>query len=604
MRLYVRRTRAALVAVAAGALVLTACSSGGGGGGKTTENKDARAKQSKSAQQLASQITFGDDAASKGPAEPVPGAVSGGTMNVLERDSYTHLDPAQIYVSNEGQLATLIHRGLTTYKLDNKGNYTVVGDLATNSGEQSDGGKTWTYHLKDGIKFQDGTPITSKDIRWSVERTFAPFVTNGPVYLQQWLANVTGTDYRKLLPDGPYKGKHLADTLLSTPDAKTVVFHFPKAQTDTPYLFAMPGYAVVDSAKDTQAKYDKAPVASGPYMIKNFDQGKSMTLVKNPNWDPNTDSARHQYVDTFAITFNHQNEDSTKRLMSDSGENQTSVSFDNTVDTDNTPTVVGTPAIYKRTVAGYQPFVGQIDFNMKKLTDINVRKALALAIPTKSVYQALGASYGAEYAGGFISPALAGYQKADPLGKVANPNGDQVAAKKILTDAGKLNTKITYAYANSTAGQQYSVSIAAALKAAGFDVQRKELPADTYYDLVGKVDNPYDMYAQAWGSDWPSALTVIPPVFDGRTIADQAPNYSHVNDPHINSEIDRISALTDPKQAQAAWFALNTYIETQVIPAVPTVYYKELQLFGSKIGGAVYNNMSAGIDATKLYLKP
>ncbi|WP_329175059.1 ABC transporter substrate-binding protein [Streptomyces sp. NBC_01477] len=598
-----RRTRATLVAVAAGALVLTACSSGGGGGDSTGENKDAKAKQSKSAQQLAGQITFGDDAASKGPAEPVPGAVSGGTMNVLERDSYTHLDPAQIYVQNEGQLATLIHRGLTTYKLDNKGTYTVVGDLATNSGEQSDGGKTWTFHLKDGIKFSDGTPITSKDIRWSVERMFAPFVTNGPVYLQQWLANVSGTDYRKLLPDGPYKGKHLPDSLLATPDAKTVVFHFAKPQTDAPYLFAMPGYSVVDSAKDTQLKYDKAPVASGPYMIKSFDQGKSMSLVKNPNWDPNSDPARHQYVDGFAITFNHQFEDSTKRLMSDSGENQNSVSFSNPVDTDNTPTVVGTPAIYKRTVAGYQPFVGQIDFNMKKVTDLNVRKALALAIPTKPVYQALGATYGAEYAGGYISPALAGYQKADPLGKVANPNGDQVAAKKILTDAGKLNTKITYAYVNSTQGQQYSVAIAAALKAAGFDVQRKELPSDTYYDLIGKVDNPYDIYSQAWGADWPSALTVIPPVFDGRTISDQAPNYSHVNDPHINSEIDRISAITDPQQAQQAWFALNTYILTKVIPAVPTVYYKQLQLFGSKVGGAVYNNMFSGIDATKLYLK-
>lgn len=603
MRVYRRRTRAVLVAAAAGALVLTACSSGGGGKGNV-ENKDARAKQSKSAKQLAGQITFGDAAASKGPAEPVPGAVSGGTINVLERDSYTHLDPGQIYVSNEGNLATLIHRGLTSYKLDNAGNYTVVGDLATDSGQESDGGKTWTFHLKDGIKFQDGTPITSKDIRWSVERLFAPFITNGPAYLQQWLANTSGTDYRKLLPDGPYKGQHLPDSLLATPDPKTIVFHFAKPEPDTPYLFAMPGYSVVDSAKDTKQKYDKAPVASGPYMIQNFDQGKSMTLVKNPNWDPSTDSARHQYVDKFAITFNHQTEDSTKRLMSDTGENQTSVSFDNAVDTDDTPKVVGTPAIYKRTVAGYQPFVGQIAFNMKKLTDFNVRKALAIAMPIKSVYQALGASYGAEIAGGFLSPALAGYQKADPLGKVANPGGDPVAAKKILTAAGKLNTKITYAYANSSQGQQYSVAIADSLKAAGFDVQRKELPADTYYDLIGKVDNPYDIYASAWGADWPSALTVIPPVFDGRTIADQAPNYGHVNDDHVNKEIDRISAMTDPAAAQKAWFDLNTYLVTKVIPGVPTVYYKQLQLFGSKIGGAVYNNMTAAIDVTKLFVKP
>ncbi len=598
MTVYMRRTKATLVAVAAGALMLTACSSGGGG----TSKNDTKDKQDQNAKQQQSQITFGDAAASTGPAEEVPGAKPGGTLHALERDSYTHLDPGQIYVSNEGQLATLLHRGLTTYKLDSKGKYTVVGDLATDSGKETDAGKTWTYTLKDGVKFEDGTPITSKDIRWSVERLFAPFITNGPAYLQQWLANTAGSDYRKLLPDGPYKGAHLPDSLLQTPDAKTIVFHFPTAQPDTPYLMAMAGYAVVDSAKDTKEKYDKAPVASGPYKIKSFESGKSMTLVKNTNWDPKTDPARHQYVDTFDITFNHQAPDSTKRLMSDAGENQTSLSFANAVDTKSTPTVVGTASIFKRTVSGYQPFVGQINFNMKKITDLQIRKALALAIPTKPVWQALGASYGAEYAGGYISPTLAGYQKSDPLGKVAKPDGDQVAAKKILTDAGKLNTKITYAYINTAAGQEYSVAIADALKKAGFDVQRKDLPSDTYYDLIGKVDNPYDIYASAWGADWPSTLTVIPPVFDGRTIADQAPNYSHVNDPKINSEIDRIKAITDPVKAADEWFKLNAYITTDVIPGVPTVFYKQLQLFGSKVGGVVYNNVTSGIDLTKLFV--
>jgi peptide/nickel transport system substrate-binding protein len=163
--------------------------------------------------------------------------------------------------------------------------------------------------------------------------------------------------------------------------------------------------------------------------------------------------------------------------------------------------------------------------------------------------------------------------------------------------------KITYAYINTTQGQQYSLSIANTLTKAGFNVQRKELPSDTYYDLIGKVNNPYDIYASAWGADWPSTLTVIPPVFDGRTIADQAPNYAHVNDPHINSEIDRIKKITDPKAAADAWFQLNTYIVTKVIPGVPTVYYKQLQLFGSKVGGVVYNNITSGIDLTKLYVK-
>ncbi len=169
------RTRPTLVALAVGALILT-------GTGATSAATRAAAT---TAVTNPAQITFADAAGSAGPAQPIPGATSGGTLNVLQQDTFGHLDPAQIYVNNQAQLAALVDRGLTTYRLDNSGAYSVVGDLATDSGRMSDGGKTWSYTLKDGVKWEDGTPITSADIRQSVERLFAPFITSGPTYLQQ-----------------------------------------------------------------------------------------------------------------------------------------------------------------------------------------------------------------------------------------------------------------------------------------------------------------------------------------------------------------------------------------------------------------------------------
>ncbi|MEV5960109.1 ABC transporter substrate-binding protein, partial [Streptomyces sp. NPDC051987] len=236
-----RHAYAALSVFAAGALVLTGCSKGG------SSASDSEKKDQQNAKQQQASIKFGDAKDSTGPAAAVPGAKTGGTLEVLQRDSYAHLDPGQIYVSDEGSLATLIHRGLTGYKsTDNKGvGHEVVGDLATDSGTTTDGGKTWKYTLKDGIKFSDGTPITSADFRQTFERLFAPFINQGPTYLQQWLANTNGADYRKLLPDGPYKGKHLPDSILETPDAKTIVFHFKTPHPDLPYALAMAGYDVV-----------------------------------------------------------------------------------------------------------------------------------------------------------------------------------------------------------------------------------------------------------------------------------------------------------------------------------------------------------------------
>jgi peptide/nickel transport system substrate-binding protein len=145
--------------------------------------------------------------------------------------------------------------------------------------------------------------------------------------------------------------------------------------------------------------------------------------------------------------------------------------------------------------------------------------------------------------------------------------------------------------------------MAAGLEKAGFDVQRQEIPAETYYDQVSKLDNNYDIFHTAWGADWPSASTVIPPLYDGRAIAEGAQNYSQVNDSKVNSEIDRINKITDPAEASEEWGKLNEYLVKEVVNVVPTAYYKQTQIAGSKVGGLVYDDIIAGVDPRRLYVK-
>jgi peptide/nickel transport system substrate-binding protein len=597
-----RHAYSALSVLAAGALVLTGCSKGGSDSG-TNGNKDQKNAE---AQQAA--IKFGGTADSQGPAADVPGAKSGGSMEVLQRDSFAHLDPGQIYVSDQMALAQLIHRGLTGYKAtSNDGHkHEIVGDLATDSGTTTDGGKTWKYTLKDGIKFQDGTPITSKDVRQTFERLFAPFITQGPPYLQQWLADTPGADYRKLLKDGPYKGKHLPNSILETPDDKTIIFHFKKPHADLPYALAMAGYSIVSAKGDTKEKYDKAPLATGPYKIQSFKSGKSMVLVKNTNWDPKTDPIRHQYVDQFNFTFNQQFETSTKALLADSGPDQTGLSFSNQVDAGNLSSVLRDPKLKSRTVSGYQPYVGQMNINMSKpeMKDIRVREAIAYALPVTPFVRAFGGTDAMEVAGGLLSPTVSGYDASfDPFGKKKKPAGDPDKARALLKQAGKLNMKLTFGYTNTPEGQQYSTAMAAGLKKAGFDVQRQEIPSETYYDQVSKLNNNYDIFHTAWGADWPSASTVLPLLYDGRIIADGASNYSQINDPHVNAEIDRINSITDPIKAAAEWEKLDKYLLTKVVNVVPTAYYKQTQIAGSKVGGLVYDDVIGGVDPRRLFIK-
>ncbi|MFF9035243.1 ABC transporter substrate-binding protein [Streptomyces sp. NPDC014892] len=592
-----RTTRAVAVALVAGSLALAGCSDNGKSNAKdTSKNKEDAAEQSKP-------VAYGDAAASKGPAEDVKGAKSGGVINVYQQSDITHLDPGQIYVSDAGQLANLIHRGLTNYQEDDKGNLTVVGDIATDSGQSSDGGKTWTYKLKDGIKDEDGNAITSADVRHTIERQYSKVIFDGPTYVQSWLS---GSDYRKALPDGPYKGKHLPDSVLETPDDKTVIFHFDQPRPDLPQALAMAGYAIVPEKQDTKEKYDKAPASLGPYKISELKAGKSLKLVKNDQWDPNTDAVRHQYVDGFNFTNTIDQASQTKRLIADQGEAKNAMQFTDSVDPAQMSTVISNPATKKRTIQGYQPYVWQLTFNLDAaaVKDKKVRDAITYAIPSQAMVQADGGRYGGEVAGGLMAPTLPGYDASyDPFGKTKKPNGDLDKAKELLKEAGvKEGTKLTYAYSNTPRGQAQQVIIKDALGKLGFDVQAKEIDRASFYEQIGKLDNPYDIYMTGWGQDWSSPSTVITPVYDGTLVADGGSNYSHIKDDKVDALIKK--ALTEePEAAAKTWEEAHHRIVEEINPAAPVYYSKQIQLFGSNIGGARYSTESSYIDINDVFLK-
>jgi len=590
-----RRARAIVVALAAGSLALTACSKNDGGDSGADSKKDQ-----KEASVQSKAVTYADAAGSTGPAAEVPGAKPGGTINVYQEAGLSHLDPGQIYVSDAGQVANLLFRRLTQFKEDDKGNVSVVGDLATDSGKSSDGGKTWTFTLKDGVKDQNGNAITSADIRHTVERQYAKFIFDGPTYLQTWLS---GADYRKALPNGGFDGKHLPDSVLATPDDKTVVFHFDTARPDLPQTLAMAGYAVVPAKGDTKEKYDKAPVATGPYKIVSNKVGKELVLAKNTNWDPKTDSVRHQYANGFDFQFGITESTQTKRLIADQGEDKNAIQLTGGVEATQIQDVIGNAAVSKRTVKGYQPYVMQLTFNLDRVKDLKVRQAITYAVNSKSLIAGEGGAYGGDVAPNYFAPTLPGYEATyDPYGRLKMPQGNIAKAKEILKGVPAAEKKVVFAYSNSEAGQKRKVAIEDALTKVGFNVVSKEVDSASYYEQIGKLNNPYDLYITGWGQDWPSAGTVITPIYDGTQVADGSSNYSHVKDPKVDALIKK--ALTqDPTAAAATWKEAQHYLLEKVLPAAPLWYTKQFQLSGSNIGGARYGSVSSLIDINRLFVK-
>ncbi|MFF7383178.1 ABC transporter substrate-binding protein [Streptomyces griseoluteus] len=567
---------------AASTSVLTACGSGDGKGSGPQVPSVSKGKTMN--------IPVGTKADSAGPAPEVPGAVKGGTVYSLDQFDMDHMDPAQIYVSTEAAITVPIMRGLTGYRIDDKGGCTLVGDAATDAGTMKDGGRTWSFTLKDGIKWEDGSDVSMDDVRHTFERLFAGFVTEGPRYVQQWL--VGGDKYK-----GPYEGKKLASVEIS---GKTVTFRLNEPRADFNYTLAMRGYALVSKKKDTKEKYDKRPFSCGPYRIESRSIGKSMTYVRNEHWDPKTDSIRNNYPDKYVFQFGFQPVASTDRFISDRGNDQYAMTIFNEVAAERVAQVLTDAKLKKRVLTAVDTVTYYWPINMTRIKDLKVRQAINWAWPHQQLQTIRGGRATSEIASTILSPVTPGYSDFDLYGTTKKPGGDSAKAKALLKEAGKVGQKLVIAYQQSDNMVKQAVQIKNALEEAGFVVVNKQIDKSTFYTQIGKIDNGYDLFAAGWSPDWPNGYSVFYPCWSGKNIGDGRSNYAQLNDPSVNKAIDAASKIADVDAANKAWGAVDRQIMEQAA-VVPDYHSIRNWMHGSKVGNVIYDSGNTCVALCKLY---
>src|SRR3712207_2400083 len=105
----------------------------------------------------------------------IDGAQEGGIVHVRDQIYLTTtLDPTEAYYTDSGSLLTnLVTRSLTQYSYDEKTkNMTLVPDLATDLGTPHDDYTEWKFTIRDGVKYENGDPVTAEDIGFAIDRSF------------------------------------------------------------------------------------------------------------------------------------------------------------------------------------------------------------------------------------------------------------------------------------------------------------------------------------------------------------------------------------------------------------------------------------------------
>ncbi|WP_037620776.1 ABC transporter substrate-binding protein [Streptomyces aureus] len=527
----------------------------------------------------------------------------GGTLTVLNANAQQDFDPARLYTSGGGNVPSLVFRTLTTRNRENgAAGAQVVPDLATDTGRPSKNATVWTYTLKKGLKFEDGTPITSADIKYGIERSFAAELSGGAPYLRDWL--IGGADYQ-----GPYKDKKGLDSI-ETPDALTIVFHLNKPEGEFPYLATQTQFTPVPKAKDTGTKYEEHPVSSGPYkVVANENDGERLTLERNTYWSASTDAERKAYPDRIDVRSGLDSSVINQRLSSSQGADAAAVTTDTNLGPAELAKVTGDKALASRVGTGHFGYTNYLAFNpkVKPFDNPKVRQAISYAIDRTSVINAAGGSSLAEPATTYLPNQKSfGYTPYDLF--PAGASGNAAKAKELLAQAGYKNgLSITLTHSNSKdfeTSPEIATAVQDALKKAGITVKLQGLEENDYSDKIHGAKTEPGLFLAHWGADWPSGGPFLAPIFDGRQIVKDGANFNSgfLDDKSVNDEIDAINKLTDLGEAAERWGALDKKIGAQAL-TVPLFHPVYKRLYGKDVKNIVISDWTGVLDISQVAVK-
>ncbi|MGJ6966850.1 ABC transporter substrate-binding protein [Streptosporangium sp. G11] len=511
-----------------------------------------------------------------------PSARKGGTMRFGAGFVADSFDPANTYYSSMWNIARLYGRSLTMYRpVPGAAGRKPVGDLAEGPGVPSNGGRTWTYRLRQGLKYEDGTPIVAADVKHAVLRAIGKdTLSRGPYHFEELLN----------LPSG-YRGyfaspKADTDAAIRTPDDRTVVFHLRKPHGAFDHVAQVPQTMPVPEAKDTGAAYEKHVLSSGPYMFESAESGKRLVLVRNPHWSPATDPNRRALPDRYEITFDMDQDAVDKGLVS----GDLDLDLDSGASGDLPARIAADPALRARADAPTIGWLRYVAINPQVLPFDNVacRRAVFAAADREALRDAYGDGLRAgTIATGLLPPTISGHR---PLNLYQTGKGDVTGAREQLAACGRpggFAATIIFRAAQP-AERKAAEALKAALGRVGIRLTLKGLSQADHTAQHGGSPSylrkeKIGLSIRAWTADWPEGGSYLPYLADSREILEDGLSFNvSVRLPEADHLIDQAGAELDAARREELWARIDRTVMEQAV-VLPVQWDTRLLLRGRRL---------------------
>ncbi len=551
------------------------------------------------------------------------GAKKGGTLKLLGAGDIDHMDTVSAYYTVSYTLLRAITRQLVSYpnSADETKANTPVPDMVESIPEPTNGGKTYEFTIKDGVKWDTTPPrqVTGADSVLGFKRLCNPVqptgaqgyfvgVIEGMKEFCDGFSKAPGTiagikDYvtKNEISGIKAEGNKVSITLVQPAGDFLNILALP---------FSSPAPVEFLNYLPDSPEFRQNFISDGPYKLKSYVADKSIELVRNPAWDSKTDELRKAYVDAISVTEGSDEGPVQQQLKAGTADLQ----WDTTVPTADIPGLqaLKDPKLVLKDNGSTNPYL-TINFDSpnagKALSNLKVRQALNYAVSKKNIIQVLGGPTLYKPLGQILTPPILGYEQFDPY---ATPDsaGDPAKAKALLAEAGFPNgLKLIYLYRNKGKAPLIAQTLQADLKKSGITLTLKQVPpADFYTQHLQKPSarksGDWDLAAPGWNPDWQgnAARSFFVPLLDGRLCGEGSTNYNCYNNPEVNKLIDQALAESDQNKAADLWHQADVKTMADA-PWVPITTGKTPYYYGPRVGNWVYFGFANNADITNVYLK-
>jgi peptide/nickel transport system substrate-binding protein len=529
----------------------------------------------------------GGSGSSSSPSSTAAASHKGGTFTILANSSFGVADPAQNYTLEEWQLLINTHDGLTQFKrVGGTEGTKIVPDLATALPTPTDGGKTYVFHIRSGIKFSNGTTMKPSDFVRTFERQFT---VPGPT---SFYSGIVGADKCTA------KKCDLSKGVVADDSAMTLTIHLTAPDTEFFDKIALPFAYVVPGNTPFKLTGNNVPPGTGPYMWQSYDPNKAAVLVRNPYFKLwSKDAQPEGYPDKIIEKYGLPISEEVTQVQN----GQADEVFDgDVIPSDRLAELNG--AQFKDQVH-VNPLTADWYFALNTKTapfnNLKARQAINFAADRNAYVKIAGGPSLGVPTCQILPPNFPGYKPYCPYTAGSDHTKwtapDIAKAKQLVQQSGTAGMKVVVNSATDETSKALALQMVSDLNKIGYKASTQLLTGSIQYPFVQNSNNSkkWQVAWSAWYQDYPVPSDFLNVLLGCGSIhpgSDASPNIAAFCDQAIQAKMTQASnmQLTNLAGANELWAQVDHEVTDQA-PWVDLYNPKQIDFLSKRVGNYQWN---------------